>query len=591
MLLKIMLGLVALAPVTAIAWAHQETSPRDFATEDVRKRAIRPTTPLAGSGFEDFKGLGEIVGDARIVSLGEPTHGTHECFQMKHRLLEYLVDEKGFSIFSIEASMPEAYALSEYVIHGEGDPKELIAGMYFWTWNTQEVLEMVEWMRGWNVRNPPESGKPRLQFTGFDMQTPDVAWKIAGDFIAAHAPELVEAHAPLLRDVQALAASASMGQVTHGWTSMTGSFPADAAKGKKLTFSVWIKTQGVDGWAGGWWRCDTPAGVNGFNNMQEKDIKGDTDWTRHEFSLDVPADTNNVNFGFILSGGGTAWFDDIEVFLDGVKFEDPAKFSFDFENDAVKFLSGGSGEYAIKRSKDQARSGKQSLEIRRRPEAEVPKVDPGDVRDRTRKLYEDLRSRREQLMQVRDAKSVDWAIQKARVVSQCAAMFASDNGFEVRDESMADNVRWILDQNPGEKIVLWAHNGHMSRGGMMAMRSMGQFLSETYDKEMVVFGFATRTGTYTAISQGGGLTRDNVLAEPPEDSVEAVFGRAGLAMAILDIRGALASSDATAWAATARPMRSVGALAQEQQFFPVVARDCYDVLVWQGETTASRGVP
>jgi hypothetical protein len=61
--------------------------------------------------------------------------------------------------------------------------------------------------------------------------------------------------------------------------------------------------------------------------------------------------------------------------------------------------------------------------------------------------------------------------------------------------------------------------------------------------------------------------------------------------AILDIRSAHAASDALAWAATTRPMRSVGALAQEQQFFPVVARDCYDVLVWQGETTASRGIP
>jgi erythromycin esterase-like protein len=571
-------------------WAQQETSPRDIAADHIRSAAFRPASAIAGSGFADLAGLQEIVGNARIVSLGEPTHGTRECFQMKHRLLEYLVEEKGFSIFSIEASMPESYALSEYVIHGGEDPKKLIEGMYFWTWNTQEVLDMVEWMRGWNVKNPPESGKPRLQFTGFDMQTPDVAWKIAGDFITAHAPELVEAHASLLRDVQALAASASIGQVTPGWTSMTGTFPADAAKGKKLTFAVWIKTEGVDGWAGGWWRCDTPDGVNGFNNMQDKGISGDTDWTRHEFSIDVPADTANINFGFLLSGGGTAWFDDIEILLDGVKYEDPAKFSFDFENDAVKFLSGGSGEYAIKRSKDQARSGKQSLEMQRRPEAEVPKVEPADVRDRARKLYEDLLARRDKLVELQDARSVDWAIQNARVLSQCAAMFASDNGFNVRDASMADNVRWILDQNPGEKIVLWAHNGHVSRGGMMAMRSMGQFLSETHSKEMVVFGFATGKGTYTAIKQGEGLTRDNVLVVPPDDSVEAVFQRAGLATAILDIRGALASSDATAWAATPRPMRSVGALAQEQQFFPVVARDCYDVLVWQGETTASRAI-
>lgn len=573
-----------------VAWAQHETSPRDFAAEHVHAAAVRPATAVAGSGFADLAGLREIVGDARIVSLGESTHGTRECFQMKHRLLEFLVEEMGFSIFSIEASMPEAYALSDYVIHGEGNPKKLIEGMYFWTWNTQEVLDMVEWMRGWNVKNPPETGKPRLQFTGFDMQTPDVAWKIVGDFIASRAPDLSPSHDPLLKDVQALAASASLGQVTRGWTSMTGSFPAEAARGKKLTFSVWVKTQGVDGWAGGWWRCDTPAGVNGFNNMQEQQIKGDTDWTKREFTLSVPADTNNINFGFILSGDGVAWFDDVEILLDGVKYEDPAKFSFDFENDSVKFLSGASGEYAIKRTDEQARSGNKSLEMRRKPESEVPKVDPKDVSDRAKKFYDDLLARREQLVQLQDARSVDWAIQNARVVSQCAAMFASDNGFNVRDASMADNVRWILDQNPGEKIVLWAHNGHVSKGGFVAMQSMGQFLSETHAKEMVVFGFATGTGTYTAIKQSEGLKRDNTLADPPEDSVEAVFQRAGLPMAILDIRGAHAGSDAMAWATQARPMRGVGALAQAEQFFPVVARDCYDVLVWQAETTASRAI-
>lgn len=123
---------------------------------------------------------------------------------MKHRLLEYLVERKGFSIFAIEGNMPEAYRLNEYVIDGRGDPKALIAGMYFWTWQTQEVLAMVEWMRAWNERNPPEGGRPRLQFTGFDMQTPDVAWAIARTYLAAHAPDLAENRGDLLADVRAV---------------------------------------------------------------------------------------------------------------------------------------------------------------------------------------------------------------------------------------------------------------------------------------------------------------------------------------------------------------------------------------------------
>ncbi len=59
---------------------------------------------------------------------------------MKHRLLEYLAANQGLTVFSIEANLPEAYRLNDYVLNGNGDPRALLRGMYFWTWNTQEVL-------------------------------------------------------------------------------------------------------------------------------------------------------------------------------------------------------------------------------------------------------------------------------------------------------------------------------------------------------------------------------------------------------------------------------------------------------------------
>ena len=65
--------------------------------------------------------------------------------------------------------MPESYKLNDYTVRGEGDPKKLIAGMYFWTWRTEEVLNMVEWMRRFN------QPKQRITFTGFDMQFYDGA--------------------------------------------------------------------------------------------------------------------------------------------------------------------------------------------------------------------------------------------------------------------------------------------------------------------------------------------------------------------------------------------------------------------------------
>jgi erythromycin esterase len=131
----------------------------------LRDNCTKIKTVQAESGFEDLQPLKEMIGNARIVGLGENTHGTSEVFKMKHRLVEFLASEMGFTIFSIEANLPEAYKLNDYVLYGKGDSKALLKGMYFWTWNTQEVLDMIEWMRKFNA-----SGKGKIQFTGFDMQ-------------------------------------------------------------------------------------------------------------------------------------------------------------------------------------------------------------------------------------------------------------------------------------------------------------------------------------------------------------------------------------------------------------------------------------
>src|SRR6186997_1834912 len=105
--------------------AQQNESPVDW----VRGRAIRLTTAESGHGFADLQALRKVVGNARIVSLGEATHGSREFFQLKHRMLEFLATQMGFSIFSIEANMPEAYRLNDYVLNGTGDPAALIRGM------------------------------------------------------------------------------------------------------------------------------------------------------------------------------------------------------------------------------------------------------------------------------------------------------------------------------------------------------------------------------------------------------------------------------------------------------------------------------
>ncbi|WP_297696533.1 erythromycin esterase family protein [uncultured Eudoraea sp.] len=170
-------------------------STEDQVREWIAENAISIETVEASSGFEDLKPIGDIIEDARIVSLGEPTHGNREVFQLKHRLLEYLVTEKGFNIFALECPFGEAFDVNRYVVDGIGDPEKALAGIYFWTWDTQEVLELIKWMRSYNAN--PEN-KRKVKFYGFDPQDPQRAARVMLEYLKKADPILEKAVRPEL---------------------------------------------------------------------------------------------------------------------------------------------------------------------------------------------------------------------------------------------------------------------------------------------------------------------------------------------------------------------------------------------------------
>src|SRR5262249_50197633 len=111
------------------------------------------------------------------------------------------------------------------------------------------------------------------------------------------------------------------------------------------------------------------------------------------------------------------------------------------------------------------------------------------------------------LESLRPRAGLEWAIQNARVVLQCmqfgANLVKPDAAMALRDASMAANVKWILDQSPGAKIVLWAHNFHVMTGPAMRIGagtadSMGAALRKMYADKLVTFGFAFNQGSFRA---------------------------------------------------------------------------------------------
>jgi erythromycin esterase-like protein len=544
--------------------------------------AIRLSTVEAGHGFSDMQPLKKIIGDARIVALGEATHGTREFFQLKHRMLEFLATEKGFTIFSIEANMPEAYRLNDYVLNGNGDPAQLIKGMYFWTWDTEEVLDMVQWMREFN-----KSGKGRVQFTGFDMQSPNVAAGIVSDFVIKYDPDYASAVSQAIVQVKKSGGGPGFGVAT-------ASFPVKEAGGKRARFSGYIKTEGItSGFAGLWWRVDGASGTLAFDNMQDRGATGTTDWKRYEIELPVAADAKNINFGALLTGDGTAWFDGFTVDLDGVKYSDQTVFDLDFESELPKgFYTGGNG-YSVALDSHVFQHGKQSLRMKRLAPADEPKINNAMVVSTWKDIVQHLEaSRAAYSKKGAAAGDIDWNIQNARVVLQCMQLQAKEVS---RDQSMADNIKWILDHNPGTKIVVWAHNGHVGTSAN-GYEPMGAALRKMFGTQMVVFGFAFNQGSFQAVEMPPskkGLRTFNVNPAPA-GSLDAVLASAKLEIAVVDLHALPRDGPVASWFSEARDTKSIGAVYSEEfaeKFFAKqIIPKVYDALFFVEKTTAARGL-
>jgi erythromycin esterase-like protein len=572
------------ASVLALALAGafaQSLDPTPAELDWLRASVIEVKTVDAGTGFADLQKLKTAIGDARIVSLGEATHGSREIFQMKHRLTEFLASELGFTIFSIEANMPEAYRVNDYVLRGVGDPKALLKGMYFWTWNTEEVLAMIEWMRQFNA-----SGKGRIQFTGFDMQTPTVAMTIVQEFLDKVEPEYASRVSPIYADARTVRGGS--GGTPFGVA--TGTFPLKAAAGKKIRFSGSIKTADLTGgWAGLWWRADGPKGMLAFDNMQGRGPTATTEWKRYEIVLDVPAETVNINFGVLMPGTGRAWFDDLQVEIDGKPYDATELFDFTFESGQVKGFFSPPAGYRVRIDATVAAGGSNSL-LLESPVADAgaaKRTDPADAARACGEVVAHMEQARGEYLKRAEASAVDWAIQNARVVQQTMQMNATQTP---RDESMARNVRWILESAPkGTRIVLWAHNGHVNRQREGPFRAMGSYLDEWYGKDHVVVGFASNRGEYTAMGRGTGLGRHPLKKAEP-GSYEYVFGRTGIPRFILDLRTARAGDGASGWLRRPLEFRSIGAVAMDQQFHSADLASLFDLMVFLDETTPTRGL-
>ena len=135
---------------------------------DTLRGAARPITGASS----DYDALMALIGDARVVLLGEASHGTHEFYNERARITRRLILEKGFHAVAVEADWPDAYEVNRYV-RGIGDgvsALDALAGFSrfpHWMWRNADVLDFVTWLREHNENLPQQDTK--VGFYGLDL--------------------------------------------------------------------------------------------------------------------------------------------------------------------------------------------------------------------------------------------------------------------------------------------------------------------------------------------------------------------------------------------------------------------------------------
>jgi len=131
----------------------------------------REAHPLTGD-HRDYDALLALIGDARIVLLGEASHGTHEFYRERARITKRLIAEHGFTALAVEGDWPDAYRVNRYIrgAREDADAEEALRGFRrfpTWMWRNADVLDLIGWLRAHN--DGLERNARRIGFYGLDL--------------------------------------------------------------------------------------------------------------------------------------------------------------------------------------------------------------------------------------------------------------------------------------------------------------------------------------------------------------------------------------------------------------------------------------
>jgi erythromycin esterase-like protein len=141
---------------------------------------------------DEFGALFDRLGDAKVVLLGEATHGTSEFYRARAAITRRLIEKHGFTIVAVEADWPDAARIDRYVRHRQPEPSrgEAFARFPTWMWRNVEVRDFVDWLRQHNEGRAPDR---RVEFRGLDVYSLDRSIAAVLAYLDQVDPERAEA--------------------------------------------------------------------------------------------------------------------------------------------------------------------------------------------------------------------------------------------------------------------------------------------------------------------------------------------------------------------------------------------------------------
>lgn len=141
----------------------------------------------------DYNSLLELVGEKRLVLLGEATHGSHEFYLERFRITKQLIEQLGFTAVAIEADWPDAYRVNRYVqgISEDKSSQDALADFRrfpSWMWRNTDVADFIEWLKQHNATMT--EGQTEAGFYGLDLYSLHSSIEAVVSYLEKRDPEL-----------------------------------------------------------------------------------------------------------------------------------------------------------------------------------------------------------------------------------------------------------------------------------------------------------------------------------------------------------------------------------------------------------------